>query len=169
MRYTEIDLANLPRTLVDAAWFTRQLGIDYIWIDSLCIVQDDVQEWAEEAGHMADIYSAAYVVLSATLAGDVTKGFLGRHFPPPYNFTSEMSHRKNFTAHAWRSDHDYGVVRLDALPVSRRGWCLQEGLLATRIVHFLPSEVAFMCKSAHVCECGLAKVPEFATRSWPPL
>lgn len=51
-------VAQLPQTLKDAIFLTRALGIQYVWIDSLCIVQDDPEEWAIESAKMASIYSS---------------------------------------------------------------------------------------------------------------
>ncbi|KAF2829014.1 HET-domain-containing protein [Ophiobolus disseminans] len=168
-REGSIELSGLPRTLQDAILFTRKLGVEYIWIDSMCIVQDDSAEWARESAKMADIYSKAYVVLAATRANDVTEGFL-QHRRDPYNISSCTKAGKVFTVRARDSLHHSvrDTMNFDHLPLSQRGWCLQEGLLATRIVHFLPSEVYFKCKTTEVCECGLAAGNDYMVRAWPP-
>lgn len=72
---------DLPRTFTDAFEVARQLEIQYIWIDALCIIQDDNvdaanNDWAKEAGHMSSVYGGAYVNLAATTATDVRQGFL---------------------------------------------------------------------------------------------
>jgi hypothetical protein len=156
-RYEHIDISTLPQTLKDAILFTRKLGLDYVWIDSICIVQDDRDEWAEEAAKMADIYSGAYVVLAATRATNVTEGFL-QHHSDSCEITSQTSAQQTFTVRARHAkDHTIdGSLRLNNLPLFRRGWCLQEGLLASRIVHFLPSEVYYACDRTSRCECGFA-------------
>ncbi|KAH6621597.1 heterokaryon incompatibility protein-domain-containing protein [Chaetomium sp. MPI-SDFR-AT-0129] len=59
---------RLPRSFQDAIEFTRRLGVRYLWIDSLCIVQDDVEDWRVEASRMAGVYQGAGVVLSAAKA-----------------------------------------------------------------------------------------------------
>ncbi|KAK4141692.1 uncharacterized protein C8A04DRAFT_13843 [Dichotomopilus funicola] len=59
---------RLPRSFQDAIEFTRRLGVRYLWIDSLCIVQDDVEDWRVEASRMAGVYQGAVVVLSAAKA-----------------------------------------------------------------------------------------------------
>jgi hypothetical protein len=170
-RYEDIDYSTLPQTLKDAILFTRKLGVDYIWIDSICIVQDDRDEWAEEAAKMADIYSGAYVVLAATRATNAAEGFL-QHHSDPYEITSRTSAEQTFTIQAHHvNNHIYNdTIRLNNQPLSRRGWCLQEELLAPRILHFLPSEVYYACKETGHCECGYAR----GNRSgyhirWPPL
>ncbi len=66
----------LPRTFADALAVTRALDIEYIWIDSLCIIQDDPTDWAAEAAQMAHVYANAYVTISADAAKDTAAGFL---------------------------------------------------------------------------------------------
>ncbi|KAK4235539.1 hypothetical protein C8A03DRAFT_17728 [Achaetomium macrosporum] len=57
--------ARLPQTFRDAIEFSRKLGIRYLWIDSLCIIQDDEHDWRREAARMASIYQNAALVISA--------------------------------------------------------------------------------------------------------
>lgn len=61
-----ISLDTLPILFQDAVYCARELGIDYLWIDALCIIQHDYQDWRMEAAQMADIYRNAYVTLAAT-------------------------------------------------------------------------------------------------------
>ena len=128
-RHQSIDVSNLPQTLKDALFFARKLDLDYIWIDSLCIVQDDREEWSQQAALMANIYSSAYVVLAATRAKDATKGFLQPH-QTPYIF-SHANHPFNLYAQLSQDPTLGGAVYLDHTPVFQRGWYLQETLLAT--------------------------------------
>jgi hypothetical protein len=169
-RYEDIDISTLPQTLKDAILFTRKLGVDYIWIDSICIVQDDRDEWADEAAKMANIYSGAYVVLAATRATSVTEGFL-QHHNDPYEITPRTRAKKTFTVQVHHNNNHtrQGFIRLDNLPLSQRGWCLQEELLASRILHFLPSEVYYTCKQTAYCECGITDGHSWDYISWPPL
>jgi hypothetical protein len=57
---------DLPRAMRDAILVLCRLGLSYVWIDSLCIVQDSTEDWQHEAGQMADVYSNAELTLSAT-------------------------------------------------------------------------------------------------------
>jgi hypothetical protein len=104
---------------------------------------------------MADVYSGAYVVLAATRAKEATEGFLQPH-REPLEIESRMDAGRTFRVQA-RLDSNHNFLRsfeLDKLPLSQRGWCLQEKLLASRIVHFCPSEVLYECRSLTFCECG---------------
>ncbi|KAJ4299158.1 hypothetical protein N0V90_004402 [Kalmusia sp. IMI 367209] len=62
--HVEIPWDRLPRTFQDAIVFARELGLSYIWIDSLCIVQDDPDDWQREAARMASIYQNAFLTLA---------------------------------------------------------------------------------------------------------
>jgi hypothetical protein len=67
---------HLPKTFQDALVVTRRLGVSYIWIDSLCILQDkdDVSDWVKEAALMDKVYSNSYCNISASAAVDSSKG-----------------------------------------------------------------------------------------------
>ncbi|KAL6365790.1 hypothetical protein LRP88_00365 [Fusarium phalaenopsidis] len=83
-RYDGIEFGGLPKTLQDSITTTHRLGIQYIWIDSLCIVQDDSNEKAQDIAQMGEVYSQAYITLSASSAASVTEGFLQtRSIPQP--------------------------------------------------------------------------------------
>lgn len=78
-RKAAIDLWRLPKTIQDAVEVSRKLKVKYIWVDALCICQDDNDEWARESAKMASIYSNAYVTIAAAGAEDVNSGcFLER-------------------------------------------------------------------------------------------
>ena len=68
----------LPRTFRHAIRVTREIGQRYLWIDSLCIVQDDPNDWEAESKVMGALYSMAYCTLAATSSKNSTKGFLRR-------------------------------------------------------------------------------------------
>lgn len=69
-----IDMASLPSTIRDAMAFTQALGFNYIWIDVLCVVQDDDEDKAHEVPLMADTYHRAVVVLAAAWGADSMSG-----------------------------------------------------------------------------------------------
>jgi hypothetical protein len=165
----------LPKTLQDAILFTQQLGLNYVWIDSLCIVQDDPDEWAAEAARMGELYSSAYVVLAATQSSSVAEGFLHPR-ETPVSILSSSGHQPVITVQARRlNNHDcsgyihHRHMYLDHLPLSHRGWSLQETLLASRTVHFLPDEVFFQCRLRSYCECGLTTRHTVKPTTWPPV
>jgi hypothetical protein len=76
MQHGGIPFIDLPKTLQDTIYVARYLGIDYMWADCLCIIQDDKADWEHEAALMADVYSNAYITLAATRASHCGEGFL---------------------------------------------------------------------------------------------
>lgn len=168
--YNSMDISNFPNALRDAILMTRKLGISFVWIDSICIVQDDENDWATEAARMADVYSNAHVVLAATRASGVSEGFL-QSCTPSYNLSLHIDRKRSLEVQArrlWYHQDYYIAENLGNFPLSKRGWVLQERLLATRTVHFLPDELVFECKSRIICECGIARHPTNSTMTWPP-
>ncbi|GKU18943.1 unnamed protein product [Fusarium langsethiae] len=169
-----IPFDRFAKTFQDAIVISRELGIRYIWIDSLCIVQDDTKDWEIEAAKMASIYNGAELVLSATGSVDGSGGCLfpresyvmvSGTFPDGKPF--EVYGRKvaQHAAFGWNTDRNVakgssnpliGTIVLDILnhPLLTRAWCFQERLLATRILHYTKSEMIFDCLSSMDCECG---------------
>ncbi|KAJ6014991.1 extracellular lipase [Penicillium herquei] len=77
-RLEGIRFADLPKTYADAVRITRSLGVRYLWIDALCIIQGDSKDWLHEAGCMSDIFWNTTCRIAANDGKDPTKGF----FPP---------------------------------------------------------------------------------------
>ncbi|KAL6704544.1 hypothetical protein ACN47E_008173 [Coniothyrium glycines] len=159
-RHKRLDISLLPQTLQDAIFTTRKLGLEYIWIDSICILQDDRDDWAREAATMAGVYSNGYVVLAATAAAASTQGFLWPRKPPlvvqcapAVGPSFEVLARRNDThwCNLDRHSNEYSLFS--------RAWCMQERYLARRIVHFLPAEVRFECRCYDACECDAVPWP----------
>jgi Heterokaryon incompatibility protein (HET) len=75
-RLHSIKIAELPPTFRDAVLLTRHLGLRYLWMDSLCIIQDDRLDWEIESSQMADIYSNCTLCISATSSADSNGGCL---------------------------------------------------------------------------------------------
>ncbi|OAL47240.1 HET-domain-containing protein [Pyrenochaeta sp. DS3sAY3a] len=152
----------LPRTIQDAIHFTRLLGIQYIWVDALCIVQDTEgdSDFYEESSKMEFIYSSAYVVLAAAQAKDCTEGFLKSRSSPVLlgsQMAQPFKNHEKFQARKMDSHSiNWFAIRpaFRDSPIFKRAWCMQERLLATRILHFLSDEILFSCEATHRCECG---------------
>lgn len=71
---TVIPLAELPKTFQDAIHITKQLGLEYLWIDSLCILQGNADDWRFEAGRMSSVYGGSYVNIAASDATNANEG-----------------------------------------------------------------------------------------------
>ncbi|KAH8883398.1 HET-domain-containing protein, partial [Thozetella sp. PMI_491] len=141
----------------DAIHITRCLGFRYLWIDAICIAQDDGAEKDSEIAAMHEIYSNAVLNLSATCAGQGADGMIRErngHSVVPYFRT--MGPREN-TAHGRRSGEmvffaDKWVAEVQSGPVNTRGWVFQERILAPRILHFGSSQLYWECGTLEASE-----------------
>lgn len=157
-RQQGMSVAELPKTLQDAIKVTYGLGYQYIWIDSMCIVQDDESEWAEEASKMAHIYVGAEIVVAATLATDCADGFLHAREEPLRITPSDFRYDGLSAIVRRTTTHDLiGRYSMLEQPLYTRAWVMQERELARRIIHFLPDEALWRCRTTMTCECGFSQ------------
>lgn len=101
----EIKWELLGRTYQDAVVLTRSLGLDFLWVDSLCIIQDSVADWEVQSAHMADIYLNATITIAASKAADGSVGFFTDHSKTPYIWR-RGGYNIDVSANYRRSDSD---------------------------------------------------------------
>lgn len=153
----------MPRTFQDAVIVTRNVGVRYLWIDSLCIYQDDLTDWASEAANMAAVYSNAFLVIAASSASNGDVGcFTNRKQMPCVKVEStslggrvirpEIFVRERFEHIDFDPNHPQTNIKLE--PLLDRAWAFQERWLATRILHYASNEMVWECRSSMHCECG---------------
>src|ERR1700761_5572226 len=84
---------DLPSTFQDAVTFSRRLGHQYLWIDTLCVIQDDDDDWRRESSRMADYYGGSALTLSATSAVDCDSGLFKESSLPSIqlSFTGDLN------------------------------------------------------------------------------
>ena len=171
---------DLPLTLQHAIEITREIKVAYIWIDALCIVQDDEASKEREVSTMDLIYSMAICLISASASPNTRAGFL----PPsaPDN-AAVRAHVQPFTLNAGL-DHgslsvtiqpylaDWGNALTNG-PVYSRGWCFQERQLSKRLVHFTEKQMLWECRTSvasedHPAMVSLSQVDLLFTPNWPP-
>lgn len=155
---TCISWNELPKTFQDAVSFTYRLGIKYLWIDSLCILQDSAEDWSREGSKMSQIYQHSYVTLAAAMATDASKGCFAvadsRHVRKTITF--DISHDQSYDIHSM-----VALTHRDEQSLDKRGWCLQERLLSPRIVHFMEHELWWECHEHSACECSGSQLNYF--------
>jgi hypothetical protein len=139
-----IHIDRFPPTFQQAIMLTESLGIEYIWIDSLCIIQDDKNDWANECSRMTSVYMNSFINIGANAARDSRGGlFQQRSWKSvnplfvPLTYVPTNWHREPVVL--WPNSPSGNL--LDHAPLGDRGWIVQERLLASRTVHFLKHEV----------------------------
>lgn len=136
-----IKIGELPRTSRDAVEIVKRLGLRYLWIDSLCLCQVDVEDWARESAKMAAVYSNSFITIAADGAKDNSEGLFSRRSVRRHVPVRLSSHNgssislltfllsSNKEAFSWR------YVEMWGEPLSERAWALQERLLPKRVLH----------------------------------
>ncbi|KAI9150340.1 hypothetical protein HJFPF1_10102 [Paramyrothecium foliicola] len=150
---------TIPRLYRDSIQLIRQLGINYIWIDTLCILQDDPDDWAKEAPCMSTTFGNCYICIAAAQALDSEASLFSdsnlMEELPAYEVPrgSEIYVRSQpyWTHNNYGSN--YGLDE-DAPVLLQRGWVLQERLLALRVVYYDNEELKWECTEATDCQCG---------------
>ncbi|KAH8653973.1 heterokaryon incompatibility protein-domain-containing protein, partial [Tricladium varicosporioides] len=144
-------VSDLPKTYSDAVKVTRHLGVQYLWIDSLCIVQDSKEDWEREAQAMAAIYQNSSLTISATSSADSYGGC----YLEIDNATTEGISKPTREGHRYLVRLRRQVRREDlATPLLRRGWVFQETLLSRRVLHLTSNQMFWHCQERFRSEDG---------------
>lgn len=147
-----IETTDLPQTIQDAITCTRKLRLRYLWIDSLCIIQDSESDKAKEISRMADIYANAEITISAACAESAWSGFLSREcsIPPPKLISPfrcfdgsvgsiYLEERANLSEDTKLED-----------PINERAWTLQESVLSRRLLTYTSAgQLEWKCHTKH--------------------
>ncbi|KAF9891128.1 hypothetical protein FE257_005064 [Aspergillus nanangensis] len=156
-----ISFSDLPKTFQDVVAICRRLQIRYLWIDSLCIIQDDEEDWQIESSRMASIYEGSTLTIAASAAQDSSEGCFmsvptgrtthtltwpGSSTTPAYSVYVRRAY-----PHAQFWD-EYKETQREA-PLLDRAWFYQERFLSPRVVHFSKCELWWECQQISTCEC----------------
>lgn len=147
-----ISLDDLPQNFKDAVEVATRLGLQYLWIDSLCIVQDDDNDWRKQSAKMKDVFENAFLTIAATAASCSREGFL----------TTKLT-TKHATGHLLAAGEIDYHARLNSMdlrslyesPLYKRAWVLQEMVLSRRTVHFAKDQLYWSCRSFTKSEDGI--------------
>lgn len=163
-----IPLAAMTPVAEDAIKTTRSLSIRYLWIDAMCIVQDDADDWARESQKMGTIYTNAYVTLCTAAISSCLERFLRRSPAIKIGFQSRLRpdiHGYYNLRYQAVSEARYSLrwLQLDPLFLDlyrggewhRRAWTLQENQLSTRRLYFGYSHIHLVCSTRELTEPGL--------------
>jgi hypothetical protein len=176
-----IVLADLPATFRDAITFARYVGVDYLWIDSLCIIQDSNDDWQKESNLMESVYSNGFCNIAATGASDGSgRCFFNRSSEacqiPTINiprresiwhlatgrFLKKFDKRRYFVNPGEYSCHEMDLWSREITQsvLYKRAWVVQECFLAKRILYFSPNQIFFECNRMRACEACPEYMPD---------
>ncbi|KAF2964618.1 hypothetical protein GQX73_g8957 [Xylaria multiplex] len=157
-----IDIDVLPRTFKDAIHTTRKLGVRYLWIDSLCIVQGEGGDFEEEVKYMETVFSSAYCVIAATCASGMFSGFLNSR---EEREVVELERPGDSPLYVCEFIDDFQGDVIDG-PLNKRGWVLQERALARRTIYFAKKQTYWECGEGVRCETlARMKKPFFSNQA----
>jgi hypothetical protein len=150
------------KTFADVFFVAKGLGIQFIWIDSLCIIQDSTADWLKESTMMGNVYGAAYLNFAATGAVDGREGLLFGHdpravAPTQINIRWEGLPEKLYLV---VEDEQAWGDRFEGFPLCRRAWALQERILAPRILHFTKEQLIWECRRHVLSESFPSGLPD---------
>ncbi|KAK4579832.1 hypothetical protein LTR86_000033 [Recurvomyces mirabilis] len=164
--------AQLPNTFQDAITATRQIRMHYLWIDSLCIQQDDWADWAQHAECMDKVFQHAQVTIAATSSANSSTCFIGPDTVsarkqwqavkievniPGWPAEIKASRYSPSLSPGWPADG----------PLELRAWAWQERHLSKRIISFADDEMKWHCNTGDACECSPAiHAPNENNSSW---
>ncbi|KAK7885371.1 hypothetical protein LTR67_010549 [Exophiala xenobiotica] len=167
----EILVRDLPRTFRDAIEFACELKeVRWLWIDALCILQDDDKDWLYESSVMDKVYTHSFCNISATAAMDSSEGlFRSRDQKRKWVDTvtvktEDLNVIEQPTVECTISDLDFWDEKVENAPVNKRSWVLQERLLAPRVIHWCKDQIAFECREMDRAECRPGNLPHFQMR-----
>jgi hypothetical protein len=168
-----LPMDKLSQTVLHAINICKRLKIPYLWVDALCIIQGDSDDWARESSNMCQIYSQSFLTIVAASSADSSNGiFTGQDYslntvkvelgkntvyarlhpnddhlgrPLKSNLEYQLSDRKN--PKSW-------LLRKDILPLVERAWTVQERVMSQRALYYTSKEMWWECNSRCECECG---------------
>ena len=134
----------LPKTFIDAIQIVLSLGISYLWIDSLCICQDDRIEWLTESVKMGDIYSNGTCNIAALAAGSDYEGCFTEG-PTPASSALYFSTKGKRYMIKKPSHYQSRGEQLKSSPLGKRGWVFQELVLSPRTIYYGANRILWDC------------------------
>lgn len=161
-----LPLSTMPRTIMDATELTRELGIPFLWVDSLCIIQDNKADKQKEIGNMAEVYKNSWVTISAARAASSQDGFLGPQSvltKSETNFATlpiafpggTMGKVSLYTSPFCESRWGSPLWSRGSIPTLERAWTHQEFILSPRVVSYFDNGTELTCQAGTQSHDGL--------------
>jgi hypothetical protein len=157
-----IDWVALPKTFKEAILIAKDLGLRYIWIDSLCIIQNNEDDKQRELAMMSSIYANSHITIAATQSDGEMRGCYsaGSFYHQDHRLSLKQPDATTVEADLYVREKithigERGVVT----PLLKRGWVCQERLLSPRVLHFCEKELVWECEESSSCQCSCFDPP----------
>lgn len=151
--------SRLPRTVHDAIILTKAMNQRYLWVDRLCIVQDDYENKKAQLDNMASIYTRSYFTIVAADGSDADHGLRG--VPGTALSRNYEENMYRFSERCTMMQAPIPEEKLDTKDWHTRGWTFQERTLSNRNLIFFHNQVFWECRSSIWVE-GIADIAEGA-------
>jgi hypothetical protein len=183
-----LPISTLSKTVTDAIMICKILRIQYLWIDALCILQDDNEDWISQSNQMRQVYSESFLTLAASSTADCSKGIFATQSRASqlvkvklrdesvYARVSPHSHLEHIGPFFIKDMSESDILRrnnellrrqYELLPLCRRGWTLQERVMSNRVLYYTNEELWWECNECVQCECGgPEELPTTASYRW---
>ncbi|KAF8865757.1 HET-domain-containing protein [Acephala macrosclerotiorum] len=163
---SRIPFYKLPASFQDAVRLCRRLSIPYLWIDTLCIMQDSIADWTNQSVRMAQIYANAYLTIAFSYAWNsqcpiltsrlpIQTLRLGGKYSHVHLRCTEDENLESFwqgSKRAWGYDRHFVSTAGESSPLGSRAWAYQERILSRRTLFFTPCHLAWQCRSTTLVE-----------------
>jgi hypothetical protein len=162
-----IAISELGQTFQDAIFTARSLGIQLLWIDSLCIFQDSREDWQREAPLMSHVYRDAILNIAASFAADSDVScFPDRNLSliQPCTTQTAWIDCQNDTYHLYHNN--FWQQTFEDMPLMKRAWVVQELLLAPRVLHLSGRQLFWECYDLAACETYPGGIPPNMQQRW---
>ncbi len=162
-----LDVSRLPRTIIQAIEVTRRLGYTYLWVDALCIAQDDIGRNGGEISLMGQIYRDSEITIIAAIASSSTEGFLTITCPPEYfvrPFEIPVNVQDGIETLSFGYREYYKGLKD---PINSRAWTFQERILSSRCLIFSYTGLVWSCQTCERNPNGPPGAPTMFPRLLP--
>lgn len=148
-----VPIELMPQTFRQAVESTIRLQCQYLWIDSLCILQDSIEDWLKESSLMGQVYANAYLNIAASASCDGDGGLFHRENALWANPCIINNQRDDDMAFRYLCHRNQVWARqIESAPLGKRAWVMQERMLSPRVIHFASEQVFWECCQSSAAE-----------------
>ncbi|UPL00335.1 hypothetical protein LCI18_011269 [Fusarium solani-melongenae] len=160
---TGISISELPQSYKEAIDACIRLNFKFIWIDSLCIIQDSTDDWRAESATMMHVYGNALLTIAAAAAAESSESSLTHRDSLNIQPTTIMVPQEGpgevpDVPYILAPGEPFNEIKNS--PLRRRAWVLQESYISNRILFLADTQLWWECREALCCESWPTGIPK---------